>query len=223
MYHRNVVRALVADSLRSMRAYQRPRTHIRRAHTFFGVRRDVAPDTALVDEYIFECERLIAVVDAYKAILGGIAGSEKWLTTDGQAALAEAAEVVRGGLRALDRVIARAEPVKKAHLQPQLLRDLSRLRAYLATLAAAIAGASASEVAAGRLRAILANVSVGWRAAGGSTAAANAVLRRWRLPGSRRGASGPSEEREGQNNRPDVQERRGDEGQPGCDCHKRAT
>jgi len=161
VYPRNVVQALRDDPLRTMRTYQRARNHLRRAHTFFAARRDAAPDPALIDEYLFECERLIALVDAYEAILGGIARSDSALAADTPAGLAEAAEVVQEGLRALDGVMVRAEEVKKAYLQPQLLRDLSRLRAYVATLAAAIEGASASDEAAGHLRQMLAEVGAG--------------------------------------------------------------
>ena len=35
----------------------------------FSQRRNEAPDPALIDEYLFECERLMAVVDLYEALL----------------------------------------------------------------------------------------------------------------------------------------------------------
>jgi hypothetical protein len=131
---------------------------MRRAHDFFALRRDTAPDTALLDEYLFECERVIGVVDAYEAVLGGIAQSAKALASGSQDGLIGAAETVKAGLASLDGVMARVEVVKKPYLQPQVLRDLSSLRAYVAGLAAAIEGAGRSQDAAAALSEMLEEV-----------------------------------------------------------------
>jgi len=163
VYPRNVVRALMDDQLRSMRTYHRARTHLRRARDFFAARRDGAPDPGLVDEYLFECERLIAVVDAYDAILEGSRQSQEALAApapDGmESALMIASQTLSSGLQSLARMMALAEDVKKPYLQPQLLRDLSTLRAYVAELAAAVEGAATSRGSVQRLRQMLAEVA----------------------------------------------------------------
>ena len=163
VYPRNVVQALLDDQLRSMRTYSRARTHLRRARGFFAARRDSAPDPGLIDEYLCECERLIAVVDAYDGILGGIRQSQDALAAPGparmQEALAAASQTVKAGLQSLDGAMAFAEDVKKPYLQPQLLRDLSTLRAYVASLAATIERASESQESMGSLRQMLAEVA----------------------------------------------------------------
>jgi hypothetical protein len=56
-------------------------------------------------------------------------------------------------------MMALAEDVKKPYLQPQLLRDLSTLRAYVAELAAAAEGAATSRGSVQRLRQMLAEVA----------------------------------------------------------------
>jgi hypothetical protein len=159
-YPGNVVRALADDRLRVMGACRRARTHLLRAHALFASRRDEAPDPALIDQYLFECQRLIRVVDAYDAILQGIEQSKKAVTEPdperARSSLVAASQVLGHGLQGLDELIVFAEQVKKSYLLPQLLRDLGRLRAYLAGLAAATQEGLASREAMQRLKDLLA-------------------------------------------------------------------
>jgi hypothetical protein len=145
-YPRNVVKALLRDDMRALNTCRRARTHLARAQLFFAARRDKAPKPELIDEYLFECSRLVAVVDAYDAILQGIRHIQNGLAeTDSKqmgTSLERATDTFATGLRVLDDMMAMAEKVKKPFLLPQLLRDLSQLRAYVADLSAATVDAS---------------------------------------------------------------------------------
>jgi len=161
-YPRNVVRQLLNWDRRLMSTITRARTHLSRAHALFSARREQAPDPALIDEYLFECQRLIAVVDCYEAVLQGVGLSQQALQAETpeavQAGLAEAHGAFTRGLEALDAMMALAEDVKKPYLLPQMLRDLSRLRGYVADLAAATDDAIASQDAVQRLTDLLAEL-----------------------------------------------------------------
>lgn len=160
-YPRNVIRALLKDPLRTLGTYTGARTHLRRAHAFFAARRDQAPNPALIDVYLFECRRLIAVVDAFEAILGAIRQAQGALAGAGpgeRAGLELAAGSLRRALDGLDVMMAFGEEVKKPYLLPQLLRDLSRLRGYLADLGAAIEAAVTDDDARPRLVRMLAEL-----------------------------------------------------------------
>ncbi|NPV09107.1 MAG: family 20 glycosylhydrolase [Anaerolineae bacterium] len=162
-YPRNVLRQLRGWDRRLMSTITRSRTHLRRAHALFSQRRNNAPDPELIDEYLFECERLIAVVDLYEALLqstdlarAALAGT----SADGRAgALAEAREKLLRALHGFDAMLAFGEEVKRPYLLPQLLRDLSHLRAYVTEVLASLEGAIASEVAERRLGEVLAEIS----------------------------------------------------------------
>ncbi len=103
------------------------------------------------------------MVDAYDAILEGSKQSQEALAAPApermERGLATASRALSDGLGSLDRMMALAEDVKKPYLQPQLLRDLSTLRAYVADLAAAVEGAAKSPGAVQRLRQMLAEVA----------------------------------------------------------------
>ncbi|MHB0876688.1 MAG: family 20 glycosylhydrolase [Anaerolineae bacterium] len=161
-YPRNVVRQLLNDGLRAMGMYRGCRTNLQRAHALFSERRNQAPDPALIDEYLFECERLMAVVDAYDAILAGVKQTREALKAgDAEAlkqGLAAAGDTFAKGLTAMDSMMAFGEEVKKHYLLPQILRDLSVLRQYLAELVAATESAAASQAAVQRLGKMLADL-----------------------------------------------------------------
>ena len=162
-YPGNVVKSLLHDSMRLRNTYHGMRTHLSRASRFFEACRAKAPDPGLIDQYLWECERLVAVVDTYEAILAAIRKSQEALAAAEPEARAQglraAAQVVSDGLSRLDAMMARAEDVKKAYLLPQILRDLSRLRGFVTELAAAVHAAAESQAAVGRLEKLLADLS----------------------------------------------------------------
>jgi len=161
-YPKNVVKQLLNDGLRAMGTYQGCRANLERAQRFFAARRDQAPDPHLIDQYLFECRRLIAVVDAYHAITSSIRLAREALKVghpDASHSLLESAGgYLAKGLQSLDEMMAFAEEVKKPYLLPQILRDLSALRAYLAELTAVTGAAAVSKEALARLEAMLAEV-----------------------------------------------------------------
>jgi hypothetical protein len=151
VYPANVVQDLLRDRLRTRVTHRKARTHLTRARDLFAARRETATNPALVDEYVFECERLVAVVDVYDRILAAVAACDN---DDGDG-LATAAAELTAGLEVLDGVMVRAEEVKAPYLQPQLLRDMSSLRSYVAELAAAVETAGDLVTARDDLRALV--------------------------------------------------------------------
>jgi hypothetical protein len=162
-YPANVLKSLVHDQMCAMVTYRKARTHLSRARLLFAACRDEAPDPGLIDEYLFECARLIAVVDAYEAILSGIGQTQEGLATPDperlQQCLEQASESFQQAVSRLDAMMAQAEAIKKPYLLPQLLRDISQLRVYAADLAAMAAGAMRSQQALCDLQRLLAAVS----------------------------------------------------------------
>ena len=158
IYPRNVLRALRRDELRAMATYRGVKANLERAKALFLAGRGQAPDAHLIDEYAFECERFLAAFGAYEAM---IAAAEKAANAVEQAdrqALQEAAGTLRQGLQRLDSMMALAEEVKRPYLLPQLLRDLSRLRGFMAELTAAIERGCACAGEFAELRALLAEI-----------------------------------------------------------------
>jgi hypothetical protein len=161
-YPKNVLRQLRGWDRRLMSTITRSRTHLRRAHALFSQRRNEAPDPALIDEYLFECERLMAVVDLYEALLQStdladaslIEGSPEEMA----ATLTEAREILLRAVHGFDTMLAFGEEVKRPYLLPQLLRDLSYLRAYAIEVLASLDAALASQEAGRRLEEVLAAV-----------------------------------------------------------------
>jgi len=156
VYPRNAARALLADKLRAAQTYRAARLYLDRARHYFTAARPSAPDLSLIDEYLWECDRLIAVVDAFDAITGAARHYSR--TGHDKGALESSAGALRRGLAALDGMMARAEEVKRAYLVPQILRDLSPLRSYLAEMLAAIESAAASPEAASALDRLMAEL-----------------------------------------------------------------
>ena len=160
VYPRNVLQALIKDNMRLMNTYQGIRVNLERARLFFAARRNQAPDPALIDQYLWECDRLVAVVAAYEAMLRGIRQAKEAMSgSEPKVGLEAAAAILAKGLTSLDAMMARAEEVKKAYLLPQTLRDLSKLRGYLAELQAVTAQAAISQEGLATLAKVLAEAS----------------------------------------------------------------
>jgi len=160
-YPANVVKALANDQMRSRVTYRKARTHLSRAQVLFAACRNTAPNPELIDEYVFECERLIAVVDVYDIILKGIDETQMALAdpaSAGKQGLENAAVTFSEAVDRLDTMMAQAEAVKKPYLLPQLLRDLSQLRAYANELNAAASEAASSQQSVEGLQQLLAEV-----------------------------------------------------------------
>ena len=134
-YPRELFCRLLDDRTRTLNAIETCVPPLSEARRLLGEFRAQATDQRLVDNLIFECQRVLMVVGAYRDGLRAIqhyrlaAGS-----SDSSSALDRANQAAQAALNGMENLLADYERVKPYYLQPQGMRDLTYLRDFVAAL-----------------------------------------------------------------------------------------